>query len=254
MSSSTSLPARAGAFMEGIRARFGIPGSVLKTLAVVSMLVDHAGATVFSSLARYPQIALTAPARARLVWVMRRFGRLAFPIFCFLLVEGFLHTRDVRKYALRLFVFALISEPCFDFCLHYRQPLMNKQNVYFTLLIGLLVLWGVREWKGRVVLQLMLMVSGMLLARLLKTDYSYRGVFIIEMLYITRFSKLTQSLCGAAYMQWYEKMPTPLAFIPVYLYNGKRGRQIRYFFYAFYPGHLLILGLLNNYLLPALLT
>ena len=97
------------------------------------------------------------------------------------------------------------------------------------------------------------MITGMFAAKLLNSDYSYKGVFIIEMLYITRFSPLLQSGCGASFMQYYEKMPTPLAFIPIYFYNGKRGRQPKYFFYFFYPAHLMILGVLTNIILPRVL-
>ena len=237
------------------RERFGVPASVLKILAVISMLIDHTGATVLRVLPRYSVVS-SVPELSRLIsrmyYYSRRFGRLAFPIYCFLLVEGFLHTRDVRKYAARLFIFALISEFPFDFALHHAQPFMEKQNVYFTLLIGLLVLWGVRELSGCIPGQLALMCMGMFLAKAMNTDYRFYGVFLIEALYILRFSRLLQCLGGGAYMQ-YEKMPTPLAFIPVFLYNGKRGRQMKYFYYWFYPAHLLILGLITYYLLPRLL-
>ena len=229
--------------------RFGLPGSVLKIIAIVTMFCDHAGAAVVPLLYRYFP-SLDRQMMVNLAHIMRRLVRLAFPIFCFLLVEGFLHTRNVRKYALRLFIFALISEPCFDYCLHHGQPFWAKQNVYFTLLIGILVLWAIREFNGQVAMQLIVMSAGLILAKLLRTDYSYKGVFVIEMLYITRFSPLYQSLCGAAFFEMYEKMPTPLAFIPVWLYNGKRGRQMKYFYYCFYPAHLLLLGLIAHEILP----
>ena len=240
--------------VNNFRQKYGFSGAMLKTIAVITMLIDHTGATIIRSLARFPEIA-ASPERMQLIkqlyYYSRRIGRLAFPIFCFLLVEGFLHTRDVKKYAVRLFIFALISDIPFDYALHPEAGLFTKQNVYFTLLIGLLVLWGVREMNGRIPFQLIFMCAGMIMAKIMRTDYSYKGVFIIEMLYILRFSPLLQSLGGAAIVE-YEKMPTPLAFIPVYLYNGKRGRQMKYFFYWFYPAHLLILGLINNVLIPAI--
>ena len=239
---------------EQLITRFGIPGSVLKIIAIISMLIDHTAATVIRYLREQAFYAGSTDLQrlyGQWYYIMRRIGRLAFPIFCFLLVEGFLHTRNVRKYALRLFLFALISEFPFDYSLHYNQSMFAKQNVYFTLLIGLLVIWCVRELSGQLPLQLMVMSAGMILAIFLRTDYSYHGVFLIEMLYATRFSRLFQSAAGAAYMQYYEKMPTPLAFIPIYLYNGKRGYQIKYFFYIFYPLHLLVLGLITNHFLAS---
>ena len=239
--------------IDNIRCRCAISGAVLKRLAILSMLVDHTAAILVRRYVSMAGSQMTPQQREfwkSVYYYMRRFGRLAFPIFCFLLIEGFLHTRDVKKYASRLFLFALISEYPFDFALHHAQPLMTKQNVFFTLLIGLLVLIGIRVFRGIIPIQLMIMVVGMIFARELRTDYNYHGVFLIELLYITRFSRFWQSGCGAAYMQYYEKMPTPLAFIPIYLYNGTRGRQIKYFFYFFYPAHLLILGVLAYYMLP----
>jgi len=247
------LNAKADAF----RARFGLPGSVLKIIAIVTMLIDHTGATVIRRLcnakAGYFYDPEVHKMMTQLYYYSRRIGRLAFPIFCFLLVEGFYHTRSVRKYAERLALFALISEFPFDYALHPGQRFMAKQNVYWTLLIGLLVMWIVQSlFDGRIILQLAVMTSGLTLARLMQTDYSYRGVFLIEMLFIFHFMRNWQCACGAAYME-YEKMPTPLAFIPIWLYNGNRGRQLKYFFYLFYPVHLLILGIINNVILPRVL-
>ena len=239
-----------------IRERFGISGSVLKHLAIISMYIDHSAASLLSRYINLNQNTMSVERYQMLrslYFYMRRIGRLAFPIFCFLLVEGFLHTKSASRYARRLFLFALISEYPFDYALHHGQSFLTKQNVYFTLLIGLLVLIGIRELSGRIPLQLAVMSAGMIAANLLRTDYSYKGVFIIEMLYIMRYSRFWQSACGAAFMNFYEKMPTPLAFIPIYLYNGKRGRQHKYYFYIFYPAHLALLGVLTWEALPVLL-
>lgn len=230
---------------------FGISGSTLKIIAIVTMLIDHAGATVVSALTRQPYITSspeTLQAVRTLYNVMRDIGRVAFPIFCFLLVEGFLHTHNVKKYAQRLFLFALISEIPFDFALKPRWFYPSKQNVYFTLFIGLLVLWGIQTCWGRIWVQIPIMVAGLLAADFLRTDYGYKGVFLIEVLYILRFSKLYQCLGGAAAISW--EVPAPLAFLPVYFYNGKRGISLKYFFYWFYPVHLVVLGLITDYVLP----
>lgn len=231
--------------------KFGISGSTLKFIAIVTMFIDHAGATFVRALARQPYIRTSTESLALLndiYSMMRDIGRLAFPIFCFLLVEGFLHTRDVKKYASRMFLFALISEIPFDFALKPSWFYPGKQNVYFTLLIGLLVLWGITICQGRIVIQLLVMIAGLLAATLLKTDYSYKGVFLIEILYLLRFSKLYQCLGGAAAISW--ELPAPAAFLPIYFYNGKRGLSLKYFFYWFYPAHLVLLGILTKYVLP----
>ena len=124
----------------------GISGSTLKIIAIVTMLIDHTGATVLRAILNQPNIMDNLFNRD--VWVSiysasRSIGRLAFPIFCFLLVEGFVHTRNVYKYAGRMFLFALISEIPFDIALKGNLYIPQKQNVYFTLLIGLLVLIGI---------------------------------------------------------------------------------------------------------------
>ncbi len=249
----TPLYYRLGPSAQFLRERSFISGAVLKVIAMVTMFIDHAGATIALKIFYYYRgigdVAMSHQA-LQIYNLMRRIGRVAFPIFCFLLVEGFLHTRNIKKYVLNMAIFCLISDFPFDWALHPTEPFMNKQNVYFTLLIGLLVMWGVSEMKGRLVIQMLMMITGMTLSVILKTDYNIHGVFLIEVLYITRTSRSMQSLMGGAYVQYYEKMPTPLSFLLTFFYNGKRGRQLKYFNYLFYPGHLLLLGIINNLILP----
>ncbi|MCD7885495.1 MAG: conjugal transfer protein TraX [Lachnospiraceae bacterium] len=236
---------------------FGISGSTLKLIAIITMLIDHTGATVLRSIARLP--AVTGNAALRSTWVniyniSRDIGRIAFPIFCFLLVEGFLHTRSPKKYAGRLFLFALISEIPFDIALKGSWCYPDKQNVYFTLLIGLLVMIAIRwitdNGTRRLILSALPVALGMLLAWLLKTDYDYKGVFLIAVLYLMRDTRIYQCLGGAAAISW--ELPAPIAFIPIYFYNGKRGISLKYVFYWFYPVHLMVLYAINTWGVPLL--
>ena len=184
----------------------------------------------------------------------RDIGRLAFPIFCFLIVEGFLHTRNVKKYAGRLFLFALISEIPFDLALKGNVFYPDKQNVYFTLFIGLLVMVGIsyitENGTRNMSLAILPIAVGMVAAYYIDTDYNYKGVFLIAVLYLMRYTRLYQCIGGAAAVSW--EIPAPLAFIPIYFYNGKRGFQLKYFFYWFYPVHLLLLHVAAEYLVPVL--
>ncbi|MCC8051961.1 MAG: conjugal transfer protein TraX [Clostridiales bacterium] len=235
----------------------GISGSTLKLIAIITMLIDHTGATVLRSIMRLPEV--TGNAALRNTWVhiyntSRDIGRLAFPIFCFLLVEGFLHTRSPRKYAGRLFLFALISEIPFDIALKGSWFYPDKQNVYFTLLIGLLVMMAIRwltdNGTRRVLLSVLPIAAGMMLAAWIDTDYNYKGVFLIAVLYLMRNSRLYQCIGGAAAISW--ELPAPIAFIPVYFYNGKRGISLKYVFYWFYPVHLMLLYAINTWGVPLL--
>jgi len=249
----TSLPRAVSDFLlypgEG---RVGFSGSTLKILACGSMLIDHTGAAVVRTLLRSPAVsdpALRSELGQLYTW-MRAVGRLAFPIFCFLLVEGFMHTRNVEKYARRLLLFALLSEFPFDFALKSSWFYPAKQNVYFTLLIGLLVMWGQQIFRDCTVLQALVFMAGLMAGQLLRTDYGYKGVFLIEVLCLLRYYRTAQCICGGIAFS-YEKW-APLSMIFCWLYNGKRGIRLKYIFYFFYPAHLLVLGAIRHFVIPAL--
>lgn len=128
----------------------GLPGSTIKLIAIATMLIDHIAAGILTRVLvvengkQYGTGVTADPTGNPLFWVMflmRMIGRLGFPIFCFLLVEGFMRTRSVKKYAIRLAIFALISEIPFNLVLCGSVTASGYQNVFFTLLIGLIALW-----------------------------------------------------------------------------------------------------------------
>lgn len=242
----------------------GISGSTLKIIAIVSMLIDHTGAVLLKriliqcgwhSAAWQGEDALAQFYQDNLVlysfyFVMRYIiGRWAFPIFCFLLVEGFCHTRSVTKYACRLGIFALLSEVPFDLAFYGTPFFWGYQNVFFTLFIGLVVMLAFRSVTEKLnvpfVLKLpmyaLTLATGLVAADLLCTDYGARGVLSIVALYIFRKIKWQQLLAGSVTFLW--EFPAPLGFLPAAVYNGKRGLNMKYFFYAFYPIHLFCLYL-----------
>lgn len=217
-------------------------GTALKWIAVISMLIDHTAEVLMNHNA-----ALTEPIWAQIYVLMRGIGRIAFPIYAFLLVEGFLHTRDVKKYLTRMFLFAVVSEIPFDLAVFHTPFYWGYQNVFFTLFLGLLALagirWGTGLWKQALAL---IMCVGA--AQLINCDYGAFGVFFIVLLYMTRYEKKTQTVLGALSLVW--ELPGILAFLPIRLYNGTRGRcGNKYFFYAFYPAHLLILWMIGRFVL-----
>lgn len=220
-------------------------GSALKTIAIVSMLIDHFALVVLEyGILSYDQPLLgdTAMYTIYVVYmVMRNIGRLAFPIFCFVLIEGFLHTHNRRKYAIRLAIFALLSEIPYNLAV-LNDPFSTAScNVFVTLLIGFLMMWAMDRFGGRLWIQAAIGLAAALLAYGVKSDYDYRGIILIFLLYIFRYNRGMQAITGSLSLYW--EWPAIFAFIPICLYNGKKGRGMKYFFYLFYPAHLLLLYL-----------
>ncbi len=232
-----------------MREKRGLSGSTLKFIAMISMLTDHA-AYVFLGpvLTKGPLVSGSALTAYRF---LRTFvGRFAFPIYCFLLVEGFQKTHDRKKYALRLFAFALISEVPFDLAF-YNTPLdMGHSNVFFTLFLSFIMM-ALLECAGMhlrsqwlrffSVIAVPFVIS--LCAEIISCDYGAKGIIAVALLYIFRRNKTEQLLAGCVAFVW--EITAPLAFIPIAFYNGTRGLKLKYVFYVFYPAHLLLLYLLS---------
>ena len=214
----------------------GLSGFDLKCIAVFSMLVDHIGAYLYPSE----------------IW-MRYVGRLAFPIFVFLIVEGFIFTRDVKKYMCRLFLFALISEVPFDLACHDTLIYMDGQNIFFTLLIALICIYVIDTCQDRFWLTGgVLVIVGLLTYYVIKPNYGIGGVAMILCFYLFRMYQAERFLSVAAINIFYFgniQRAGVLALIPISFYNGKRGPSAKYFFYLFYPVHLLLLYLIRRYLI-----
>lgn len=232
-------------------------GTTLKLIAIITMLIDHFGAIIIQKQLGLSMFQEQYESMITIYYILRNIGRIAFPIFCFLIVEGFLHTRNVKKYAFRLFIFALISEIPFDLAFSGKVVFINYQNVFFTLLIGLITIWSldyiinIMKDNNRVLVILtILSISfiGMLLAYIIKTDYSYIGVLLIIIFYTFRYNRKIQCVVGAISFLW---EPTSIvAFILMYLYNGQRGIKLnKYIFYAFYPIHLFILYIASMFII-----
>lgn len=226
-------------------------GFHLKLIAICTMLIDHMGYTLFPGV----------------MW-LRCVGRVAFPIFCFLIAEGCVYTHDRKKYALRLLVFALLSEIPYN--------LMNSgmiwdpydQNVLWTLLLGALVCW-LMDWALKKCTPLSFMLTGavMLAAYWLleigNTDYGGWGMLLVAAFYGVHRApsgavvKMIAQAFGLAFfsigvMGGYLSIElwSLAALVPIWLYNGQRGfsnKAVQYGFYAFYPVHILILSLIALY-------
>lgn len=220
----------------------------LKWIALITMLIDHIGAILLERgvISAYNQglsSALSYDASiffSKMDFIIRQIGRISFPIFCFLLVEGFYHTSNKKKYALRLFLFAYVSEIPFDLCFQGKILEFSHQNVMFTLLIGFLTMWAIEILKEKKeMLGIIPAVLGVLIGALFQADYDWKGIVLILVLYFFYLYPVEKTIAGCLALCW---EPTAcLAFIPINLYNHQKGNGPKYFFYFFYPVHLLLL-------------
>lgn len=225
-------------------------GNALKMIAIITMLIDHTAVvlienTILRRGGSPEYLAMWSQADQ----VMRHVGRISFPIFCFLIVEGFLHTRDAGRYALRLLGFAFISEIPFDLAVFGTWFYPRYQNVYVTLLLGLLAVMGLSRFQEEEGLWKQALVVAVCCgtAWLVRSDYGAFGVFFICLLFLLRGDPRRQTIVGGISLLW--EPAAVLAFIPIRMYNGRRGRgRWKWFFYVFYPAHLLALVLIKGWI------
>jgi hypothetical protein len=210
----------------------------LKLIAITAMAADHIGALI------YPEA----------LW-LRVVGRLAMPIIAFLLVEGYHHTHHLGRYLLRLLIFAILSQPV------YRLVFPHGLNVLFDLLVGLCVIWAVERIRSRW-LSLALLIAVSIAGFYITLDWWHLGILMVFVFHVTRgrivwtyaalgglllanavIFAMVSARTGEPSYQLINFINLGCMFaLPVLsCYNARRGRDLRYLFYAFYPVHLLII-------------
>lgn len=228
---------------------------LLKIIAVVSMLIDHVGAVLFPSAI-----------------FLRIIGRIAFPIFAYCLVFGFFHTKNIKSYFIRLFIFALISQPAFLYAFYgryfwYSVPpgagvktifSLYTLNIFFTLFLGLLFIYGLKEKKY------LLSLIALVIPLFVTVDYGIYGVLLIGFIYLLCKTDKTIMLTGMAlFLAIYFFIPPAsirflgvplniqgfafLSIIPIAISIKTKLHMPKYFYYIFYPLHLLLLGIIRDY-------
>lgn len=222
-----------------------LSGSALKLLAIVSMLVDHLAAFLWYDEPWCTDAWFSIGHREMSAYaLMRMFGRIAFPLFAFLIVEGFQHTRNRKRYGIQLLIFALISELPWNL-VHGGQFFYRGQNVLFTLLLGYLGLCALERFRDDKKKLLASLLGLLVVSIVLRADYGCSGYGFILLLYVLRNQQLVRAIIGCCVLG--SRWVAGTAFIPIALYNGKRGFVRgpvgKYFFYLFYPLHLLIIYL-----------
>ena len=207
----------------------------LKLIACLTMLIDHVGALFF------PQQR----------W-FRIIGRLAFPIYCFLLAEGAHYTKKPAKYALRLFVGLLLAEIPFDLAF-FGGFTWEHQSVMFTLLLAFLM--AICMKKLPLLGKLLAVIPFYFAAELLNTDYGGMGIIMAAVFLISRevpdamlFRAIgVLSLNLSYFTRSYTQPFASLALFPIAMYSGEKAtgsKWIQWAFYLFYPAHLLVLWLI----------
>ena len=227
-----------------------LSGSALKIIAIITMLIDHIGAVLLSMYPPAQKVLFTLLGREYSVYlIFRDIGRVAFPIFCFLLLEGFRHTRSRFRYGRNLLLFALISEIpwnlMFTNTLHYE-----RQNVFFTLFLGYLAFCAIEYFKDKRLIQLLCILGLLVVSIFLKADYGWRGFVFLLIMYWFRNDKTAQAIIGSCWL--YYEWKACFAFLSINMYNGERGfvkgKFLKYVFYWFYPVHITILVILRKLL------
>lgn len=236
-----------------------VSSEVLHILAMLFMVLDHLWAVVF-------------PAQ---LW-MTLIGRLAFPIFAFLTVEGFLHTRNFKKYLARMFLFAVISEIPFDYMYSGLLFYPYHQNVLWIFLISLICMYMLEKARTNqktilfIPIAVLICISGFLAGTISMSDYYGPGVLTVLVFYFLRRktpltcilqllllywinTELLGGLCftitlfGISF-EFVQQGIAVLALIPIWLYGGNKrihSKTFQYFCYAFYPAHCLLIGFLR---------
>lgn len=205
----------------------GMTTFLMKWIAVLTMITDHVGRMFFPD-----------------VHIFNIIGRIAFPLFAFLLVEGFVHTGNLKKYMLRMFIFACISEIPYDLAMQETWLEFSRQNTIWTLTLGLLMLALCRKYQYSVWAVAGIAVVCCAAAALLRFDYGAGGIVLILILYFLRDRQWLKYLAmlGLSVL-WFggTEIAAMISIIFMLAYNGKHGKNMKYMFYWFYPVHLAVL-------------
>lgn len=242
--------------------KMDLSAAALHILAMAFMLMDHLWATLL-------------PAQEWLTCV----GRIAFPIFAFMAVEGYFHTHNLKKYLLRMLIFAVISEVPFDLMYGGTWFYPVHQNVIWTLMMGLVgihLMETVRKKKSTfvyILVSAIVVILGGLLGTLSMVDYYGIGVLTVFIFYFFRGRKWWCLLGQLLALYWVnvellgglmypirlfgmefelcQQGLALLALLPIWLYRGRQGyhsKPFQYFCYAFYPIHMLVIVLVLNFI------
>lgn len=221
-----------------------INGAQLKYIAFASMFIDHFNKAIIT-----PFLTGTGPLNV-ITRIFDILGRIAFPIFAFMIVEGFFKTKSRWKYLRNLLVFATISEIPYDMFQSAVFINTRSQNILWGLALGLFTIMVIDKLKERIkkrplwiFVSILIVALSSLLSMLISADYEYYAIIIIYIYYLFYDKRLLAS--GLGYLVIIKEIYSILGFATVLLYNGEKGKQNKTFNYLFYPAHLLIFGIIR---------
>lgn len=220
-------------------------GAQLKYIAMLSMLIDHVNKALI-----YPY--LNGGLLLAVSNIFDVLGRIAFPLFIFFVVEGFFKTHSRGRYLSTMLAFAVITEIPFDLFSSRTFFEPNWNNILFTFSLVLLTLWSIDALRGKLPRMLWYPVSFVIVAAmcfaamLTGVDYEHHAILTGFFFYIFHDRRILA--IPLSMISLYKEPWALLGFGLVLLYNGERGRQNKWFNYAFYPAHMLVLGLLRLWL------
>ena len=220
-------------------------GAQLKYIAMLSMLIDHVNKALI-----YPY--LNGGLLLAVSNIFDVLGRIAFPLFIFFVVEGFFKTHSRGRYLSTMLAFAVITEIPFDLFSSRTFFEPNWNNILFTFSLVLLTLWSIDALRGKLPRMLwypvsFVIVAAMCFAAMLTcVDYEHHAILTGFFFYIFHDRRILA--IPLSMISLYKEPWALLGFGLVLLYNGERGRQNKWFNYAFYPAHMLVLGLLRLWL------
>lgn len=216
---------------------------IIKIIACVTMVLDH--------------IKYAIPETEGIL--TNYFGRLAFPLYAFLLTEGYVHTKDLKKYYYRMIIFAIISQIPF---MLFRTLVgeWKMLNIMFTLLLGLIAI-TVYDKEKRKYISIPIIILLIWMGKILKVDYGWYGVTTVILLYLLKNNKsfIPFSYLLLLIFYYYSRIKSfnfgteiilyilfswSSTFIMM-IYNGKEGKKLKYFYYIFYPLHMIIIYLIS---------
>lgn len=185
---------------------------------------------------------------ATIALVLQAMETVAIPIFVFLLVEGFLHTSDWKKYLLRVSGMAVLTEIPYDLAMYGKVMDFGRQNPALALVLCMIVLYMFKRFAGKKLICVVMALAGILWGMMLKIDHSVPMLLMLCIIYLFRNKRMYMGFSGmavaavcTAISPFY--LAGAMGFLAIHFYNGEPGEGNRVVNYLFYPVALLAIGL-----------